>query len=161
MGEDLSLIVREEFGEVFDSLGVDVEDEDIEKAYSIDVKHWSEVDDKYKTACEKKENTFDDDFLLARELLLKSLDKSDKIMDEIFAQIAVKTTPVMLQIGQEATKNIQNGVKALTDLHNAYQTVKQKEIRNIKESNPEGEGKEETDGMTDAEGNKLTFEEKK
>lgn len=159
MENGVSEIVREEFECVFDSLGVEVQDEDIEQAYSIDVQHWNDIDDKYKVACDKKEDTFDGDFLLARELLLKSLDKSDKIMDEVFSQIAVKTTPVMLQIGQEATRNIQNGVKALTDLHNAYQTVKQKELRNQKELNPDEEDKDKGK-MKDAEGNELEFEEK-
>jgi len=90
-------------------------------------------------------------------LLLKSLDKSEKILDETFNQIAVKTTPMMLELGQEATKNIQNGVKGLIDLHNSFQTIKQKELRNNKELNPEGED-EKVDEMTDGKGNKVDFD---
>lgn len=151
--------VREEFSAVFDSLNVDVEDDNIEDAYAIDVQHWVDTDDKFKVDEDKEKETFNDDFHLARELLLKSLDKSEKVLDESFNQIAVKTTPVMLQLGQEAIKNIQNGVKALTDLHNAYQTVKQKELKNKKEENPEegGEGKE-ADKYTDKNGNKVGFD---
>ena len=154
---NISEYVREELGGILESLNVDISDENIEEAYSLDVKHWSEISDKFQSdnSIESFNESFDDDFILARELILKSLDKTEKVMDEIFNIISVKTTPVMLELGQESAKNLQQGVKTLTDLHNIYQGVKQKDIKNKKEL---GEVEEKDEEFKDSNGNPISFE---
>lgn len=151
--------VINEMSPLLDSLNVDIDETKIITAYEEERDHWLTVDEKFTVVeTDDSDTQYEDDFRLSRELLLKSLDKAEKIMDETFQMIAIKATVLNLELGQESIKNLQQGVKTLTDLHNTHQTVKQKELKNKKE---EGKGDEEEekekDKHTDKAGNKLTF----
>lgn len=151
---DIKSAVREQYDEIFESLGVNPSDEDIDRAYEEEQAHWNSLGKDFEPR--KEDISYDEDFILARNLILKSLDKTEKVLDAIFNLVSVNPTPLMLELGAESAKNLQTSAKNLTELHSTYQNVKQKRLKNKKEEAPEEEDKNK---FEDKHGNKLSFEE--
>lgn len=155
---DISTIVKDELGDLLKSINVNVEDildGDIENAYEEEIGKWNSIDKKYLQEFNIETDSIKQDFDIARNLILKTMDKSEKLMDEFFKHVAVKPTPIMLEAGQEAVKSVQQNVKTLVELHKLYQEIESKKIKNDREkgnTNPEEEKKD-----VDANGNELQF----
>ena len=74
---------------------------------------------------------FEADILIARSLIMESMDKSKKLSDMIFDALLADTTNInYLTLAQDSTKNMQASVKTLADIHNAYHKIVGQKKRN-------------------------------
>ncbi len=154
---DISTIVKDELSDLLKSINVNIDDipqSNIESAYSEEIDKWNSIDEKYTKEFNIETDSIKQDFDVARNLILKTMDKSEKLMDEFFKHVAVKPNPIMLEAGQEAVKSVQQNVKTLVELHKLYQDIESKKIKNDREK---GLVSEEEKKDVDASGNELEF----
>ena len=94
------------------------------------------------------------DFLLSRISLMKTLDRSEKVANICLEMLVVMKNPVVISLLNDANKSVQNAVKSLTDLHKQFHSMKQTNIKN--KLLQESEEEKELSGV-DADGNKISF----
>jgi len=71
------------------------------------------------------------DMLIARQMIMETLDKSKKISDLVFENLIVDSSnPTFLTLAQEANKTIQQSVTNLTKLHDMYHKIKNQKKKN-------------------------------
>lgn len=76
------------------------------------------------------DNDIKNDLLIARKMIMETIDKSKKISDVVIQTLIVDTSnPTYLQLAQEANRTIQQSVKSLTDIHGSYIKLKQNKVR--------------------------------
>jgi len=70
------------------------------------------------------------DLIIARNMIMETIDKSKKISDAVINTLVVDTAnPTFLQLAQEANRTIQQSVKSLSDIHSAYIKIRQSKVR--------------------------------